>query len=105
MRIIYGFSNCSDRKFSEIFSERRVAEMLTDQKYHGLLIKGLSQNGAEVRCYSGLPVNRAVTARRLIRETDERMLAIRRRIEAASDAPTEEEILFDKLARFDIPIQ
>ena len=41
----------------------------------------------------------------VIRETDERMLAIRRRIEAAADVPTEEEMLFDKLARFDIPIQ
>lgn len=41
----------------------------------------------------------------VIRETDERMLAIRRRIEAAADAPTEEEVLFDKLAKFDIPIQ
>ena len=41
----------------------------------------------------------------VIRETDERMLAIRRRIEAASDAPTEEEVLFEKLAKFDIPIQ
>ena len=40
----------------------------------------------------------------VIRETDERMLAIRRRIEGAADAPTEEEVLFDKLARFDIPI-
>lgn len=40
----------------------------------------------------------------VIRETDERMLAIRRRIEAAADAPTEEEVLFDKLARFDMPI-
>ena len=41
----------------------------------------------------------------VIRETDERMLAIRRRIEAASDSPTEEDVLFEKLARFDIPIQ
>ena len=40
----------------------------------------------------------------VICETDERMLAIRRRIEAAADAPTEEEVLFDKLARFDMPI-
>ena len=40
----------------------------------------------------------------VIRETDERMLSIRRRIEAAADVPTEEEMLFDKLARFDIPI-
>ena len=40
----------------------------------------------------------------VIRETDERMLAIRRRIEAATDTPTEEEVLLDKLSRFDIPI-
>ena len=40
----------------------------------------------------------------VIRQTDERMLAIRRRIEAAADAPSEEEVLFDKLARLDIPI-
>jgi putative GTP pyrophosphokinase len=40
----------------------------------------------------------------VIRETDERMLAIRRRIEAAADAPSEEDVLFDKLARLDIPI-
>ena len=41
----------------------------------------------------------------VIRETDERMLAIRRRIEAAADTPTEEEVLFDKLAKLDIPIR
>lgn len=41
----------------------------------------------------------------IIRETDERMLAIRQRIEAATDAPTEEDILLDKLTRFDVPIQ
>ena len=41
----------------------------------------------------------------VIRETDERMLAIRRRIEAAADMPTEEEVLFDKLAKLDIPIR
>lgn len=42
---------------------------------------------------------------RVIRETDERMLAIRRHIEAAADIPSEEEILFEKLAKFDVPIQ
>ena len=41
----------------------------------------------------------------VIRETDERMLAIRRRIEAAADTPTEEEVLFDKLARLDMPLR
>ncbi len=39
----------------------------------------------------------------VIRQTDERMLAIRRRIEAGDDAPTEEEILFERLSRMDMP--
>ena len=37
-----------------------------------------------------------------IRETDERMLAIRRMIEAAEDTADEEELLFEKLSRIDI---
>ena len=60
----------------------------------------LSAAAIEALCKQG-------TVRRILLdayETDERMLAIRRRIEGAADAPTEEEVLFDKLARFDIPI-
>ena len=71
MRIIYGYSNCTDTTYNRIVSERNVQTMVPDQKYHGLLIKGLAKNGAEVRCFSGLPVNRAVTARKLVREPDE----------------------------------
>ena len=41
----------------------------------------------------------------VIRETDERMLAIRRHIEAATDVPTEEEELLARMAKFDVPIQ
>ncbi|MBR5220912.1 MAG: GTP pyrophosphokinase family protein [Clostridia bacterium] len=37
-----------------------------------------------------------------IRETDERMLAIRRKIEAAEDTADEEDLLFEKLSRIDI---
>ena len=72
MRILYGYSNCTDKTFQKIFSERQVAELLPDQKYHGLLIKGLSKSGAKVYCFSGLPVNRAVTARKWVSEKDER---------------------------------
>ncbi len=71
MRILYGYSNCTDKTYNKIVSERNVSVLTPDQKYHGLLIKGLSANGAEVRCFSGLPINRAVTARKLIREHDE----------------------------------
>ena len=72
MQILYGFSNCTDSTYNRIVSERNVSTMVPDQKYHGLLIKGLAHNGAEVRCFSGLPVNRAVTSRKLVREKDER---------------------------------
>ena len=71
MRILYGYSNCTDKTYNRIVSERNASVLTPDQKYHGLLIKGLAANGAEVRCFSGLPINRAVTARKLIREPDE----------------------------------
>ena len=38
----------------------------------------------------------------IINATDEKMLDIRRQIEAASDMPTEEDILFEKLRKLDI---
>ena len=55
----------------KIFSEKNNSAFLPVQKYHGLLIKGFSKAGAEVRCFSGLPVNRSITDRKLIREKDE----------------------------------
>ena len=71
MRILYGYSNCSDSKYHELFHDKSVAVLQADQKYHGLLIRGLAENGADVECVSGLPINRSVTKRLLIREPDE----------------------------------
>ena len=42
---------------------------------------------------------------KLISDIDTRMLDIRREIEANSSDPTEEEILFEKLSKIDIPIE
>ena len=39
-----------------------------------------------------------------IAETDEKMLSLRRRIEAAEDIPTEEDELMERLRRLDLPI-
>lgn len=72
MRILYGYANCTDKTYNRIMGERGVYAMIPDQKYHSLLIRGLAANGASLYCLSGLPVNRAVTARRLVREPDER---------------------------------
>jgi len=41
----------------------------------------------------------------LISEVDSRMLGIRTKIEANSNEPTEEEILFEKLCKIDLPIE
>ena len=40
----------------------------------------------------------------VISETDEKMLKLRQRLEEAEDIPTEEDILFDRLRRLDVPI-
>ena len=40
----------------------------------------------------------------VIADTDRRMLQIREKIEAAEDVPTEEELLFDRLRRLDMPL-
>ena len=69
--IAYGFSNCSDKEYKKLFDGKNKFVMVTDQKYHGLLQKGLQYNGATVYCYSGLPINRDVTGRVLIYEKDD----------------------------------
>ncbi len=71
MKILYGFSNCSDKKYNEIYKDKPVSVLRADQKYHGLLIKGLSANGVEVLCVSGLPINRSVIKKLFIRAKDE----------------------------------
>ena len=71
MQILYGFSNCTDSKYDEIMKNKNVAVLRPDQKYHGLLIKGLSRCGASLKCFSGLPINRNVTKKILISEKDQ----------------------------------
>ena len=71
MKLIYGCSNCSDRKYKELFSDKKIAVMQSGQKYHKLLMKGLVLSGADTLAVSGLPVNRAVTKKLIINEKDE----------------------------------
>ncbi len=71
MQILYGFSNCTDSTYNRIVAEKKVAILQPDQKYHGLLIRGLAENGARVTCLSGLPVNREVTKRLIVHEKNE----------------------------------
>ena len=71
MKILYGYTNCTNKKYNEIFAGKTTSVLLADQKYHSLLIDGLAKNGAEVRCVSGLPLNRNITKKIFIREKDE----------------------------------
>ena len=71
MHILYGFSNCTDKKYNELMDGTSFAILRPDQKYHGLLIKGLCENKAELKCFSGLPVNRELTKKIFIHEKDE----------------------------------
>lgn len=71
LTIAYGFSNCSNAVYEKLFSENRKFVMVTDQKYHGLLNRGMQMNGAKVQCFSGLPINRDVTDKIIIRENND----------------------------------
>lgn len=71
MKIIYGYSNCTDSKYYELVASKGSTSMLPDQKYHGLLIRGLAKNCQSVECLSGLPINRSVTKKLFINEKDE----------------------------------
>lgn len=70
MRIIYGYSNCSDAKYKQLFSGEGMVGQAC-QKYHSLLIKGLESTGVKVSCFSGLPINRKMTSKIWIHESDE----------------------------------
>ena len=41
----------------------------------------------------------------VINDTDEKMFSLRQQIETAADAPSEEEVLFEKLSRLDINLE
>lgn len=72
MQIVYGYSNCTDNKYVECFGHKKEISFQPSQKYHSLLIKGLAEAGVRVYCMSGLPINRGVTKKIFIHESDER---------------------------------
>ncbi len=58
MNILYGFSNCSYKKYNTLFKDASVMILQQAQKYHSLMTAGLVANGVDVQCISGLPINR-----------------------------------------------
>lgn len=68
--IFYGYTNCSDKKYNEIYHNKNKQVLRADQKYHSLLIKGLSAH-QQVLCLSPLPINRSISKKFFIHEKDE----------------------------------
>lgn len=71
MKIIYGFSNCSQEKYENLYNKGIISSSQASQKYHHLLIEGLNKNGAHVYCFSGIPTNRGINNNIFINESDE----------------------------------
>lgn len=71
MQILYGYSNCTNRIYEQIFKDKNIKVLTADQKYHSLLIEGLQKNGLSITCFSGLPINRVVTKKIWISEPNE----------------------------------
>jgi glycosyltransferase involved in cell wall biosynthesis len=71
MKILYGYSTCSDKKYKELMQDVPVMVLQQDQKYHSLLTNGLRDCGNDCILISGLPINRDVTKKIFIKEKDE----------------------------------
>ena len=66
MHIVYAVTTCSDRTYAALFQDCPQKPAFQSQKYHRLLIEGLSQL-AEVDVAATLPVNRANCGKNLLR--------------------------------------
>ena len=66
MHIVYAVTTCSDRTYAALFQDCPQKPAFQSQKYHRLLIEGLSQ-WAEVDVAATLPLNRANCGRNLLR--------------------------------------
>jgi len=72
MNIIYLSSGLSDKKFSALLEEGKIRDLPQAQKYHSLLVSGLSENdGVRITAISAVPANRSWTKKTVFkRETE-----------------------------------
>ena len=77
MNILYVYSNCSNKKYEELFHDSQVMILQQAQKYHSLLIDGLKENGSHITCVSGLPINRELIKQLYIKKQSESINGIR----------------------------
>lgn len=70
MHIVYAVTTCSDRLYKELFSNVKNKPAFQSQKYHRLLIEGLSHN-ADVDVVATLPLNASLMSSRVVSPRDE----------------------------------
>lgn len=73
MKILYGYSNCTDKMYNSLFLNANEAVLQPDQKYHGLMIGGFARinKDIEIKCFSGLPINKRIYKKIWVHERDE----------------------------------
>jgi hypothetical protein len=68
MNIIYVSNLCSKNKYKEVFKNTNIKPGLQVQKYHRLMVEGLSKNpGITVKALTILPVNRSNCRKKIIK--------------------------------------
>lgn len=70
MHIVYAVTTCSDRLYKSLFSNTRNKPAFQSQKYHRLLIEGLSQS-AQVDVVATLPLNPSLMEASVVAPADE----------------------------------
>lgn len=61
MNILYTYSNCSPHKYKSLVESSGIMILQQAQKYHQLLLEGISEIGLNIVAFSCLPVNRQLT--------------------------------------------
>lgn len=70
MHIVYAVTTCSDVVYKRLFSQTKIKPAFQSQKYHRLLIEGLSAH-TQVDVVANPPVNRSVLSQPVVRLEEE----------------------------------
>ena len=69
MRIIYLSKTCSTKEFDRLFEFSKIKPQQQDQKFHQMMMDGLSENQVEVIALSSRPINRSNTKKLFFKRT------------------------------------
>ena len=92
-----------------VFFAERKKDVIVEVQIRTIAMDFWASLEHQIKYKKNIPEQREVVSRLkecadVIARTDEEMLALRRKIEAAEDMPSEDEVLFDKLRKLDIQI-